>query len=99
MARLTWSPRAAGDLEDICQYLGRTSDSYARAFAGRVIALVETIPRQPRAGAIVPEYDRDDIRERLVQNYRVIYRLQGEDVQIVSICHGARLLPPNPPGV
>jgi toxin ParE1/3/4 len=96
MARLIWSPRAAADLEDICEYIAKTSEQYARVFAGRVVALIETIPLQPRAGGIVPEYDREDIRERVFHNYRVIYRLHGEDVQVVAISHGARLLPPEP---
>jgi toxin ParE1/3/4 len=97
MARLIWSPRAVRDLDDVCDYIARTSDRYARAFAEQVTTLVESIPQQPCLGAVVPEYDRDDLRERLVQNYRVIYRLRGEDVEIVSICHGARLLPRTPP--
>ncbi|HWE39592.1 MAG TPA: type II toxin-antitoxin system RelE/ParE family toxin [Isosphaeraceae bacterium] len=98
MARLTWSPRAAQDLEDICEYIGRGSEHYARVFARQVVSLVEAIPEQPQAGSIVPEYDRRDLRERVFHNYRIIYRVRGEVVEIVSICHGARLLPPEPPG-
>lgn len=98
MAQLRWSPRAAQDLEDICEYIGKGSEHYARVFARQVIALVESIPSHPCAGSIVPEYDRQDLRERVLHNYRVIYRLRGGFVEIVAICHGARLLPPEPPG-
>ena len=84
MARLIWSPQAAQDLEDICEYIGRTSERYAQVFAQRVVALVESIPQHPRAGSIVPESDREDIRERLFHNYRIICRLIGEDVQVVE---------------
>lgn len=95
MARLTWSPRATQDLEETCEYIARSSERYARVFAQRVVGLVETIPDHPRAGAIVPEYDREDLRERIFHGYRIIYRLQGDDVEVVSICHGARRLPPS----
>jgi toxin ParE1/3/4 len=98
MARLIWSPRAAQDLEDICEFIGRGSEHYARVFARQVVSLVESIPKLPSAGSIVPEYGQRDLRERLFHNYRIIYRVRGEDVEIVSICHGARLLPPEPPG-
>ena len=62
-------------------------------FAQRVVAVVESIPKNPKRGAKVPEYDRDDLRERIFQNYRIVYRLHRQTVEVVSIVHGARLLP------
>lgn len=41
----------------------------------------------------MPEYERHDLCERLFHNYRIVYRLREELVEIVTICHGARLLP------
>lgn len=41
MAELIWSPKAAVDLEGICQYISRDSEHYAKLFAQRVIALAE----------------------------------------------------------
>jgi toxin ParE1/3/4 len=93
MARLIWSPRSVRDLSDICDYIARDSDEYARLFAQRVVALVESIPKNPKQGARVPEYDRDDLRERILQNYRIVYRLRRSAVEVVSIIHGARSLP------
>lgn len=95
MAQLIWSPRSIRDLQDVCDYISRSSDRYARVFARQVIVLAESIPHQPLLGAIVPEENQFELRERLFHNYRIIYRLRGDDVEIVSICHGARLLPPD----
>lgn len=55
--KLIWSPRAVQDLTDICDYIARDSDQYARTFAARAIEIVETLPKQPGLGAKVPEYD------------------------------------------
>ena len=44
-------------------------------------------------GRIVPEYEQDDLKERIFQNYRIVYRVKPEAVEIVAIVHGARLLP------
>jgi plasmid stabilization system protein ParE len=96
MARLIWSPQAVEDLEAACEFIARNSEQYASVFAERVVALAESIPQHPLLGSIVPEYDRDDLRERLFHNYRIIYRLRDDAVQIVCICHGARLLPAIP---
>jgi plasmid stabilization system protein ParE len=92
MAHLIWSPQAAADLEAICDFIARDSPEYARIFAARVVALVEGIPAHPEAGRIVPEMERAELRERLLGNYRIIYRLKHEAVEVVTILHGARLL-------
>lgn len=93
MVELIWSPKAAADLEEICEYIARDSEYYARFFAQKLVTLVETIAEFPRAGRIVPEYQRDDLRERLFQNYRLVYRVRPEAVEVVAIVHGAKLLP------
>jgi len=94
MAKLIWSPRALDDLDSACEYIARDSEKYACLFAERVVALIETIPQHPLLGAAVPEYNREDLRERLFQNYRIVYRVSPDRVEVVSITHGARLLPP-----
>ena len=93
MAKLIWSPKATAGLEEICEYILKDSEHYAKLFAQRIVALVETIAEFPMAGRIVPEYQRDDLRERIFQNYRIVYRVKPEMVEIVAIVHGARLLP------
>jgi len=93
MAELIWSPAAAGDLEEICEYIEKDSEYYARVFAQQIVALIETIPDFPEAGRIVPEYQSNNLREILFQNYRIVYRLKPDSVEIAAIVHGARLLP------
>ena len=56
MVKLIWSPAAADDLEEICEYIEKDSEYYARIFAQQIVALIETIPDFPEAGRIVPEY-------------------------------------------
>jgi toxin ParE1/3/4 len=98
MAQLSWSPRASRNLEESCDYIAQSSEQNARAFANEVREKVEQLIQHPRLGGRVSEYDRDDVRELLVQNYRIIYRLRGEDVEVVTIVRGARRLPRTPPG-
>jgi len=93
MAKLIWSPKAAADLVEICKYIAKDSEYYANLFAQRIITLIETIPGYPMAGRMVPEYQREDLRERIFQRYRIVYRIKHEVIEIVAIVHGARLLP------
>ena len=87
-----WSPRAAHHLEDICAYIGRDSVRYAALFAQRVLQVIESIPANPRLGRIVPEYAEENLRERIYQGYRIVYRITESAIEIAAICHGARRL-------
>ena len=41
-------------------------------------------------GQIVPEFGDSSIRELLVRPYRLVYRVQPEQVTILAVIHGAR---------
>ena len=90
--KIRWSPRAASNFEDICNYIARDSELYASIFAKRIIAIIKDIPRFKRAGRIVPEYGEENLREKIYENYRIVYRIKGEIIEIVAICHGAKPL-------
>ncbi len=89
---IKWAPRAASHLEQICEYISRDSEIYARIFAKKVLSIVEDIAVFPKAGRVVPEYRDPNLRERIYGNYRIVYRLKDGVVEIAAICHGAQLL-------
>ena len=89
---MIWSPRAADDLEAICEFIVRDSEHYARLVAQRIVASVEAAADFPEAGSIVPEFDDAEVRERLVHRYRIIYRSQQNAIQVITILHGSRRL-------
>ena len=94
MAQLRWTPQAADDLESIADFISLDSDHYASLFVIDVIAAVERLSQFPQLGRIVPELDDEVIRELLLGNYRIIYRLKDEWVEILTVYHGSRLLDP-----
>lgn len=92
MARIRWSPRAASDLEEACEYIARDSQEYAKVLARQVNQIVKSLPQLPNAGRVVPEWGDPKIRERFAGDYRIIYRVGEELIEVVRILHGARLL-------
>lgn len=90
--RVVWSPRAAGDLEAIAEYIAVDSSAYAAAVVKRILNTARTLSQFPFAGRVVPELADGNIRERFVYSYRVIYRIEGEVVTIATVVHGRRLL-------
>ena len=90
--KIRWSPRAASNFEDICNYIAKDSEVYAAIFAKKIDGVIKYIPQFPRAGRIVLEYRDEDIREKIYENYRIVYRIKGEFIEIIAICHSAKPL-------
>jgi plasmid stabilization system protein ParE len=47
----------------------------------------------PHAAGIVPEYSQPDVREVFLYQYRIIYRILAERIDVIAIVHGAKPLP------
>jgi toxin ParE1/3/4 len=88
---IRWSPRAVDDLESIGNYIARDSEVYASLFIQNILTIIRHIPEFPTSGRIVPEYNNKELREKIYGNYRIVYRIQHETIEIVAIHHGARI--------
>lgn len=47
----------------------------------------------PYAGRAVPEYQREDVREILERPYRILYHIQRDRIDIITVMHYRQLLP------
>ena len=50
------------------------------------------LERFPRSGRKVPEFDDENIRELLAYSYRIIYRVDEDEMLISAVIHGKRIL-------
>jgi plasmid stabilization system protein ParE len=89
---VVWSPRAVEDVEAIALYIAADSTSYAAAVMKKIVDTTRSLSRFPLSGRVVPEFGEENIREKLVYSYRIIYRIQGETITIAAVIHGKRLL-------
>jgi plasmid stabilization system protein ParE len=89
---VVWSPRAVEDVEAIALYIAADSISYAAAVVKKIVDTTRSLSNFPLAGRVVPEFGEENIREKLVYSYRIIYRIQGETITIAAVIHGKRLL-------
>src|SRR5947209_7831990 len=92
MARIAWTPFSIDDLRAIRAYIARDAPRTADAFVKRLMAAVRRLRRFPLSGSVVPEFRLDNVREILYGNYRIVYRVVGSRVEILTVCHAARLL-------
>ena len=95
MARLIWTTQALEDVEAICQFIARDAPRYAQVFATQVFEAVERLQTFPESGRSVPEVGQENIREIIHGNYRIIYRLTNDVIQILTVYHSSRLLDPS----
>ncbi len=61
-----------------------------RYFADRAFAVTERLTNFPLSGRVVPEVGKKSIREIILGNYRIIYRVLPDEVEILTVHHGAR---------
>jgi plasmid stabilization system protein ParE len=93
VTRVVWTRQAVEDVEAIRGFVARDSEQYAGLLAERLVAAVGGLELFPQSGRVVPEVGDDSLREVIYGNYRLVYRLQGESVEIIAVYHAARLLP------
>jgi addiction module RelE/StbE family toxin len=93
VTEIIWAPQALEDVEAIRDYLSRSSDSYATLLIERIVSTVTRLESHPRSGRVVPELADPSIREVIVRDYRVVYRLRHDVAEILTVFHGARTFP------
>ena len=90
MGQVIWTEPALGDIRDIMEYVAKDSPAYAARLGSRIVEAPRGLARSPRSGGIVPEFERDEIREILVRPYRLIYRVEADDCYMLAVVHASR---------
>jgi len=93
MNRVLWMPSALEDLQSIQEYIARDSRYYADKFVDEAFRKTELLADFPECGRVVQEMENPSLREIIYGSYRIIYELIEDEVQIVAVIHGKRLLP------
>ncbi|MBX9577412.1 MAG: type II toxin-antitoxin system RelE/ParE family toxin [Chthoniobacterales bacterium] len=93
--RIIFSPRAQRDLRNIKRYISRDSPLIAERFCQKLVIKTEMLGVYPEIGRKVPDFDNRTLREIIIGNYRVIYRvdLLAKQIEIVRYWNAARGTP------
>jgi len=92
VAQVTWSSRSAADLQSIYEFVRQDAPAAALALMMRLVGAARRLQEFPLSGRVVPEFNRSEIREIIVGHYRIIHRVEGDEVGIVTVRHAARQL-------
>lgn len=84
--KIRWSDHAVSDLQSARDLIARDSDHYAAHYIEGILDAVERLETFPKLGRRVPEEPNDpNLRELIHRNHRIMYRLQGEAINIVTV--------------
>jgi toxin ParE1/3/4 len=92
MARLVWTEPALNDLKEIAAFIAKDSPTYARRFGNRLREAPKQLKLFPQVGSVVPEFDRETLRELLVEPYRIVYEVREDACYVLAVVHGSRNL-------
>lgn len=91
--KITWSPLAIDRTTEIAEYIAQDNPSAATIWVKTVFDKVEILKSSPKSGRVVPESNREDIRELIYCNYRIIYRVEKNRISVLTVRHGKQILP------
>ena len=93
--KVAWTHKALLRLQQIHDYIALDQPVNAINFIDRLTRKAELIASAPNAGKVVSQYGREDIRETYEGEYRLVYRIRAERIDILTVRHMVRLLPKN----
>ena len=83
--KLIWSPLAIERLSEIALYIAHDNLSAANKWVEDLFDRVGQLEQFPDSGRHVPEYPtRDDLREIIYMGRRIIYKIHGAGVDILT---------------
>jgi len=92
MVKVVWTDLAIEDLKSIHAYISRDSKFYADRYVDKLIRRIDQLQNYPQSGRVVPEFGKEDIRELIEGNYRIIFRVKSDYIGIVRVHHSAKYL-------
>ena len=91
--KIIWSPLAIDRTMEIAEYIAQDNPTAATKWVETLFEKVQLLKSSPKSGRIVPETHREDIRELIYGNYRIIYRVGKNRISMLTVRHGKQILP------
>ncbi|MBK8944073.1 MAG: type II toxin-antitoxin system RelE/ParE family toxin [Ignavibacteriae bacterium] len=90
--KINWTKESFLNLQEIEDFISQDNPNAAIKLTDKLISLVEDLIEFPEKGRIVPELSISQIREILHKNYRIVYLIKKNSVDILTVFEGHKLL-------
>jgi plasmid stabilization system protein ParE len=85
--RVTWAPLAREQTADAFAFISAERPSAAVRWFEMLVERAGSLSLFPDMGRVMPEAGRPDVREVLVEPYRLVYRRDPVEVVILGVFH------------
>lgn len=92
MVEVNWTTQSLVDIENIASFIAKNSEKYAKIQVQRFFERANVLETAPLLGRIVPELNNKTIRELIIGNYRIIYRLVNKKHIDILTIHSSFML-------
>lgn len=90
--KVFWTKESIDRLNEIEFYIARDNPNAAIRLIDYLISLGESLSENPERGRIVPEFSIKAIRELLYKNYRIVYLIKKNRIEVLTVFEGHQLL-------
>jgi addiction module RelE/StbE family toxin len=90
--KFTWTQEALNRLIEIEKYIAEDSPTRAQKFTNQIIQRAESLKKYPKKGRIVPEFSIPELRELIYKNYRIVYIVKNESLEILTVFESHKLI-------
>jgi toxin ParE1/3/4 len=91
--KILWTREALQRLIEIEDFIAKDNAERAAKFVDDIVEHAESVlPGEPRIGRMVSEISNPDIRELIYKKHRIVYRVNKNNLEILTVFEGHRLL-------
>ena len=91
--KVQWAPLAIDRVAEIAARIAEDNPIAAEKWIRETFERVGQLSRFPKSGRHIAETQRQDIRELILGDYRIIYRIETNQVSILTMRHTRQILP------
>ena len=88
--KVIWSRQSLERLSEIEDFIARDSPERTERFVDYLTERGNSVSRNPQIGRIVPEISNPSIREIIAKKYRIIYKVQHDAIEILTVFEQVR---------
>ncbi len=93
MVEVRWTEGALAKLDDIAEFIAREDPLAAKKIARRIWRTAHRLGKFPRLGYPVPNPSGEEVRQIWAGNYRIVYVVMADRVEIWGVAHKRQQAP------
>jgi len=78
------------ELDSIFLFISKDSIKRAENILTTILLEAYSLYEFPKKGRVIPELNKENYRELLIQNYRIMYKIKDEKIIISAVRHSSR---------